>query len=103
MISNIFGINYIIFFLNATIISLLFFHICACFSSSKTIAILSTGTLLILGTHMIYISIWNTIIGHLGININKPFSATFISLIELIFPIYFTKKSANNYSRLLGK
>ena len=99
MISNIFGINYIIFFLNATIISLL----CACFSSSKTIAILSTGTLLILGTHMIYISIWNTIIGHLGININKPFSATFISLIVLIFSIYFTKKAANNYSRLLGK
>lgn len=101
MISNTFGINYIIFFVNAAITSLLFFHICACFSPKRSIEILSNGTLLILGTHMIYISIWNTITGH--ININRQFSATFISLIVLICSIYFTKKAANNHSCLLGK
>lgn len=101
MISNTFGINYIIFFINATIVSLLFFHVCACFCQKKYIEILSNGTLLILGTHMIYISIWNTITGH--ININRQFSATFISLIVLICSIYFTKKVAKNHPRLLGK
>lgn len=104
MYINKFGSNYLFFFFNACIASSLFFLLCSSiFTTYKFIEILSQGTLLILGTHMIYITKWNTIIGHYNIPINSQISAVIISFIVLVFSWYFTKILLKKSPQLLGK
>ena len=46
-----FGKNYIIFFINAIIASLLLFNLCRKIKINRVVVLLSTGTLVILGLH----------------------------------------------------
>ena len=98
-----YGITYPLFFINATIGSLILFKSLSHFSPKNWIKVLSIGTLFILGCH-IFLRNWiMAIMSKCGINIDHNFNAILVGVIIILICYYPISLLKQYKPILLGK